>query len=82
MVWLIPENIRSRSDVLPPFQTLARDFADLITEEEAVLWFEPLLELNGDRPDFVFLDPSIGVVVLEIFPGHQGAQGGVLGAVR
>jgi len=82
MVWLIPENIRNRRDVLRSFKALAGDFAGLITAEEAVLWFEPLVELNGDLPDFVFFDPSIGVVVLEIFPGHQGEHGEVLGAVR
>jgi len=68
--------------VFRSFRALAGDFAGLITAEEAVLWFEPLVELNGDLPDFVFFDPSIGVVVLEIFPGHQGEYGEVLGAVR
>ncbi|MGB6058046.1 MAG: 3'-5' exonuclease, partial [Microthrixaceae bacterium] len=50
--------------------------------DASIVWFEPPFEPAEDRrlPDFVVLDPSLGIVVVTVFEQSEGQE--VLGALR
>ncbi|MEO5679914.1 MAG: 3'-5' exonuclease [Acidimicrobiales bacterium] len=78
MAFLIPENLRSRSDVLPGVSRLARLLQDSL-DDAATVWYEPLFDPDGDRPDVVVLVPDVGVLVLEVLEAKAGMIQGVRG---
>lgn len=45
-------------------------------EDDTTVWYEPPFDVDGDRPHFVILDPTFGVIVLMVIEGE------VLGAVQ
>lgn len=78
MAFLIPENLRSRSDILPGVSRLARLLQDSL-DDAATVWYEPLFDPDGDRPDVVVLVPDVGVLVLEVLEAKAGMIQGVRG---
>lgn len=78
MAFLIPENLRTRNDVPPGVSRLARVLQDAL-EDTATVWYEPLFDPSGERPDIVVLVPDVGVLVLEILEAKSGMIQGVSG---
>ena len=62
MAFLIPDNLKSRSDVPSHIRRVADAF-QIGLDESATLWYEPLYDLHGERPHFVLLVPDRGIVV-------------------
>lgn len=65
MAFLIPDNIRSRQDTPAAIRRVAGAFQTAL-DDDVHVWFEPLYDPAGDKPHFVLLIPSRGVVVLEV----------------
>lgn len=78
MALLIPENLRSRRDVPPGANRLARVLESAF-DDDATVWYEPLFDGSGERPDVVVLVPDAGVLVLEILEEKANAVKGVEG---
>ena len=77
MAFLIPENVRSNRSIDPATRRVAT--ALVMLDDEVTVWYEPPFDPDGDRPDFVVLDPSLGAVVVAVFSGELlGAFGGSL----
>ena len=78
MAYLIPENLRSRRDVPPGVARFAGALRDGL-DDDVTVWYEPMFDVEGERPDLVILMPSIGIVVLEVLETRalalQGAEG-------
>lgn len=72
MAYLIPDNLRSRRDVPPAAGSLARLLGDAL-DDSATVWYEPLFDVDGDRPDLVVLIPDTGVLVIEILQQKASA---------
>lgn len=71
MAFLIPENLRSRKDVPFGVSRLARVLQDAL-EDSATVWYEPLFDPSGERPDVVVLVPDAGILVLEVLEAKPG----------
>ncbi len=78
MAFLIPETLRTCRDVPPGVNRLARALQESI-DDAATVWYEPLFDPSGDRPDVVLLIPDLGVLVLEVLESKANA---VTAAVR
>lgn len=65
MAYLIPENLRSRTDVSPGVRAVAHAMLSGF-DDDATFWFEPLFDPQRDKPSFVLLDPMMGIVVMEL----------------
>jgi len=78
VAFLIPENLRSRKDILPGVARLARLLQDAL-DDSATVWYEPLFDPSGQRPDVVVLVPDAGVLVLEVLEAKAGMIQGVSG---
>lgn len=81
MATVIPENLLTNRSVAAGHRRVAK--ALLVNlDDSATVWFEPPFEPAGERrrPDFVVLDPSLGVVVVMVFEQVEGQE--VLGAIR
>lgn len=78
MAYLIPENLRSRRDIPPGVARFAAALRDGL-DDDVTVWYEPMFDVEGERPDLVILLPSIGIVVLEVLETRafalQGAEG-------
>lgn len=79
MAFLIPENLRNSKGIPKQHRRVATALA-VGLDDASTVWFEPMFDPDGTRPDFVVLDPSIGVVVIVVF--EQSDDQSVLGAVR
>jgi hypothetical protein len=79
VAFLIPENLRNNS-ALPPGHRRVVTALAVGLEEQVTVWYEPPFDRDGERPDFVVLDPALGVVVVAVFDQHPDQD--VLGAVR
>lgn len=78
MAFLIPENIRNDRSIPATHRRVASALA-IGLDEAATAWFEPPFDPDGSRPDFVVLDPALGVLVLMVFDDEMlGALGGRL----
>lgn len=81
MAFLIPENLRTRRDVAPGVNRLARALQEALPDSTTV-WYEPLFDASGERPDIVVLVPDAGVLVFEVVESKanavRGTQGGRL----
>lgn len=75
MAFLIPENLRFSREIPAGHRRVASALAAGLGDH-ATAWFEPPFDPTGTRPDFVVLDPTLGVVVLVVVDGE------VLGTVR
>jgi len=69
---LIPENLKTRADVSPGTRILARVLQEAL-EDAATVWFEPLFDPLGHRPDLAVLAPEAGVLLLEVLEAKAGA---------
>jgi UvrD-like helicase family protein/AAA domain-containing protein len=78
MAFLIPDNLKSRPDVPNRVRTVARAL-QMGLDEDVVVWYEPLYDPAGQRPDLVVLLPDSGIAVLQVL-GGTGQQ--VLGFLR
>lgn len=78
MAFLIPDNLRSRSDVPTGVKRAASAF-QVGLDDTAVVWYEPLYDPAGEKPHLVVLLPDRGIVVLEAL---EARAGGVLGVLR
>jgi len=72
MAFLIPDNLRTRRDVPPAAASLARLLGDAL-HDSATVWYEPLFDVDGDRPDLIVLMPDTGVLVIEILQQKAAA---------
>lgn len=79
MAYLIPENVRRDKSIPLEHRRVASALA-IGLEDDATAWFEPPFDPEGRRPDFVVLDPSLGVLVLMVFGQTERDQ--LLGALR
>ncbi len=64
MAKLIPDNLKSRSDVRHAIRKVAASMESL--PQDAVVWYEPLFDTTGEKPDFVIWLPDRGIAVLEV----------------
>jgi hypothetical protein len=72
VAFLIPENLRSRRDVPPGVTRLARLLQEAL-DDEATVWYEPIFDGTGERPDVVVLVPDAGVLVVEVLGDKPSA---------
>lgn len=72
MAFLIPENLRTRRDVPPGVARLARALQEGL-DDMATVWYEPLFDQTGDRPDLVVLVPDAGILVIEVLETKANA---------
>lgn len=79
MAFLIPANLRNNSALPSSHRRVATALA-VGLDDAATVWYEPPFDTTGERPDFVVLDPSVGIVVVVVFDQRQDQD--VLGAVR
>ena len=83
MAFMIPENLRNNSALPASHRRVATGLA-VGLDDAATVWYEPPFDAAGERPDFVVLDPSIGVVVvvveLEVSPPDAKAATETMGA--
>lgn len=78
MAHLIPDNLKSRSDMPLAIRRIANAFL-VGLDEDVVCWYEAQFDTEGLRPDFVVLLPDRGICVLEVL---DVADQDVLGAIR
>jgi hypothetical protein len=76
VAYLIPENLRSRRDVPPGIARFATALRDGLVDD-VIVWYEPLFDVEGERPDLVLLSPNLGILVMEVLESRAGAIGGV-----
>jgi hypothetical protein len=81
VAFVIPENLRTRRDVPPGVARLARALQEGL-DDQATLWYEPLFDRAGERPDLVVLVPDAGILVIEVLESKanaiRGARNGAL----
>lgn len=75
MAFLIPDNLRRRTDVAPGVVRLARVLEESL-DDGATVWFEPLFDGSSERPDLVVLVPDVGILMLEVLEAKAGAVTG------
>jgi len=78
VAFLIPDNLKSRSDVPSNIKRVAGAF-QVGLDENVTVWYEPLYDASGEKPHLVILLPDKGIVVLETLDIKAG---GVLGVLR
>lgn len=78
MALLIPDSLRSRKDVPDAVRRMAGALGTAL-DDDVTVWYEPLFDHEGSRPDLVVLDPRSGVVVIEVLKGTGRSK--LLGAV-
>ncbi len=78
MAFLIPDNLKSRSDVTAGIRRTASAF-QVGLDEDVTVWYEPLYDPSGRKPHLVILFPDRGIVVLEAL---EVKSGGILGSLR
>lgn len=71
MAFLIPENLRTRADVAPGTARLARVLQEAL-DDTTTVWYEPLFDRRGHRPDLAVLVPDTGILVLEVLESKAG----------
>ena len=72
MAFLIPEDLRTRRDVPAGVARLARALQEGL-DDIATVWYEPLFDQTGDRPDLVVLVPDAGILVIEVLETKANA---------
>lgn len=72
MAYLIPDNLRLRRDIPPAVGRLARLLGDAL-HDSATVWYEPLFDVDGDRPDLIVLIPDTGVLMIEVLQQKTAA---------
>lgn len=70
MAFLIPDNLKSRTDVPPEVRNVARAL-ELGLDDDAVVWFEPACSPDAAQPDLIVLLPDLGITVLQVFGGDE-----------
>lgn len=78
MAFLVPDNLGSRKDVADSIRRVAKAFQTGL-DDVGTVWYEPLFDTSNELPHLVVLEPSVGIVVLEVLKGKQGS---VLGALK
>jgi len=78
VAFLIPDNLKSRSDVPAGIRRTAGAF-QIGLDEDVTVWYEPLYDPSGERPHLVLLLPQWGIIVLEAL---EVRSGGLLGVLR
>lgn len=76
MAFLIPENLRTRRDVPPGVNRLARALQESL-DDATTVWYEPLFDVSGGRPDVVVLVPDAGILVIDVLETKANAIRGV-----
>ncbi|MGH9125725.1 MAG: hypothetical protein ACRDZ8_13510, partial [Acidimicrobiales bacterium] len=77
MAYLIPENLRSRRDVSPGVARFAIALRDGL-DDDVTVWYEPMFDGLGKRPDLVLLVPTAGILMLEVLESRASAVRGVV----
>src|SRR5690606_30961580 len=65
MAFLIPDNLKSRKDVAKELQRVGSAF-QVALDDDVEVWFEPLYDRAGDKPQFVLFFPPRGEVALGV----------------
>ena len=78
MALLIPDSLRSRKDVPATVRRVAGALGTAL-DDDVTIWYEPMFDHEGSRPDLVVLDPRSGVTVIEVLKGSGKTQ--LLGAI-
>jgi hypothetical protein len=65
MAFLIPDNLKSRSDVPAMIRRTVSAF-QVGLDDSCVVWYEPLYDRSGEKPHLVVLIPDRGIAVLEV----------------
>lgn len=81
MAFLIPENVRSNKSVPTAHRRVATALA-VGLDQAVTVWYEPPFDPSGDGPHFVVLDPSRGVVVVQVIDQRTDDPKEVLGHWR
>ncbi len=76
MAYLIPENLRSRRDVSPGVARFAAALRDGL-DDDVIVWYEPMFDVSGARPDLVVLLPYVGILMVEVLESRASAIRGV-----
>lgn len=76
MAYLIPENLRGRRDVSPGVARLAAALRDGL-DDDVIVWYEPMFDVTGKRPDLVVLLPYAGILMIEVLESRATAIHGV-----
>lgn len=72
MAFVIPENLRTRRDVPAGVARLGRALQEGL-DDVATVWYEPLFDRTGERPDLVVLVPDAGILVIEVLESKANA---------
>jgi hypothetical protein len=78
MAFLIPDNLKSRTDVPSSARRVASAF-QVGLDESVVVWYEPLYDPSGGKPHFVIMLPDRGVILLEVLEAKAAK---ILGVIR
>lgn len=78
MAFLIPDNLKSRADVLAGIQGVASPF-QVSLDDNVVVWYEALYDPSAEKPHLVVLLPTRGIIVLEV---REVKAEGLLGILR
>jgi hypothetical protein len=76
---LIPDDLRSRKDVPPTVRRVAGALG-VALDGDVTIWYEPLFDRSGTRPDLVVLDPRYGLLIVEVLKGDGRSR--LLGAIN
>jgi hypothetical protein len=78
MAFLIPENVRSDKTIAASHRRVTTALA-VGLDDATTVWYEPPFDPTGDRPHFVVLDPSRGIVVVQVIEQEKDDADEVLG---
>lgn len=79
MAIVIPKEVHSRKDVSAPMKRVANALR-MGLDDDATAYYEPPFDVANERPDFIVIDPNIGVLVVVVVDARSGDK--VLGALR
>ena len=82
MAYLIPDNLRSRSDISAAVVRVATALK-LGLDDDAIVWVEPLWDEPAEKPHFIAYLPENGIAVLEVLDASTSELlGGLRGGIR
>lgn len=79
MAFLIPDNLRSRTDVPDVIRRVCAAL-QVALDDDVTVWYEPLFDPSEQQPHLVVLEPRVGVIVMEVLHGKDKAS--ILGSLR
>jgi len=77
MAFLIPDNLKSRTDVPAVIRRTVSAF-QVGLDDSAVVWYEPLYDRSGEKPHLVVMLPDRGIAVLEVVDAKTSKFTGII----